>query len=569
MLKSLSQRGIFGLLVSLLSISIVMAQTSCPELVQSALSAFDQNCSSAARNQLCYGYEETEASFLSSVDDEFFSETASLVPTSDLESFSTSPLNSSAEQWGLAVMKLQANLPNALPDQNLVFVSMGDIELENGVQPEAAFVPDDGIEVTIIEPAGANVRSGPGTDFNVIGGLGKDETVIADGISEDAQWLRVVYGQTVGWVNISLIDNSVPNLGELPTLTDDLRMPMQSFYMRGGINEAECNETPDDILLVQGPRNIKTIFSVNGAEIRLGSSGALRIIMIDEQLYLEIIVFDGTFEVDGKLIHERQRSVLCLGDEQSRGLDGLSNDLIVTCEASDPETIDPVEFAEEWCVLEDVPASILNYQLDIRCLDELSNTNNTSGSESEIAAVDCSEFSIQTRDIPATNFTLSWSPAAGANSYDVAIYDNTGYQTALHTGITGTSIHLNGGVGFASAGWIDVRAFLGGEYACYTRMNFNRSGDPNEESPDVSVGDIAINASCYYDNGYMKADVSWHGLASGETISATLDVGVFGSASDNSSSGSGSLSMSVYTDNPRAATINVNTSDGSHFSASC
>jgi hypothetical protein len=574
-MKALMRQILIGSFTLLVSATVIFAQTrNCPELVNQALEAANGNCEAVGRNEACYGYDQVEASFLVDVSDDFFTQPSNISALADIETIRTAPLNTETGTWGVAVMNLQADLPNTIPGQSVTFILMGDVELENAVAPEDAFAPSDGVEVEISASAGANVRSGPGQNYNVLGGLQNGERVPADGFSEDGQWLRVAYRERPAWISLTVINDNNPALRDLPILSADLQTAMQAFYLRTGIGEAECVEAPNDTLFVQGPENINIHITVNGANIRLGSSGALRILDVDGESFLEISVFDGKFEIGDVTIERGERSVVCLGNADSRGLDGENNDLVATCDASPPEALD----GAQWCNLEAISPSLLNYALDVPCPGETPapTTGGQSGhaSASEITGVDCSSFSVLTSTIPATNFTLSWSSASGADSYEVAIYDSSGFQTSAYSGLAGTSLDLNGGVGIASTGYIDVRAYRAGQYACYTRFNFIRSRDPNESigRSNHTVGNISISASCSYNAGIstMEGTVSWSGLASGETINVQLVVSGGGfSDADSSSQSSGSMSLSAYSDIYWPATISVSTSDGSSYSNSC
>jgi hypothetical protein len=511
------------LLAWLLSVALVIAQTNCPELVSQALEAVDANCNATGRNEACYGYDQVEASFLVDVADDFFSQVAAISPVADIETIRTAPLNTETGVWGVAVMNIQADLPNTIPGQSVTFVLLGDVEVENAVAPEDAFVPSEGMEVTVNIPSGANVRSGPGTNFNVVGGLQNGQTVLADGLSEDGQWLRVAYRERPAWLSLSVVVENAA-LAELPTLTAELQTPMQAFYLRTGIGEPECNEAPESGLLVQGPENIEITINVNGADISLGSSGILRIIYLDGLPFLQIIVIDGQFTTGGKTISAGQQSVLCLGDENSRGLDGEDNDLVVTCDPSDPEPVE--DYGEAWCEIESIPENILNYSLEVLCPGETPPplpSEETAGAvnedTSEIEGVDCSTFAILTGSVPATSFELSWSEALGADSYEVAVFDGSGNQTSVHSGIVGTSIGLNGGDGFANAGYIDVRAYQAGQYACFVRLGFERAPDPNE--PVGGYEGFAVGWHCT--EYYGEVEVSWTNGESG--VGYTLEIG--------------------------------------------
>lgn len=607
-------------LICLLSVAIIAAQANCEALLTDALLAVEENCGTTGRNEACYGYDQVEASFLTTIEDSIFAQPTDKAPVAEIETIRTAPLSVDNGTWGVAIMNLQANLPNTLPGQNVTFVLMGDVEVENAVDPETAFDPNDGMEVTIASSAGANIRSGPGFNFNVLGGAGDGETVLADGLSDDGEWLRIAYRERPAWISLSVIEDASA-VADLPTLTSDLQTPMQAIYLRTGIGQPECGEAPDDLLLVQGPDNIEIELTVNGANITLGSSGALRVIEIDGEPFLEIIVFDGQFTTGGQTIQAGQRSVVCLGDSESRGLNGEADDLTVTCDASEPESIDTSEFGEEWCVMENIPANILNYQLEVLCPDEIpdtqtvsntgtgtttntnsNNSNNTgtntntgtssetstdndtginttndgSSDTSEIGGVDCSTFSLPPQPIIATDFILSWTAATGANEYHVAVFDGSGTEISLITGITETSIGLNGGNGFANTGAVHVRAYRDGVYACYESLAFaNRIPDPNEppggypsdddpmpiepdEPPPPSFSAELIECQILGGGDAYAVVVSW------ENAGATVEIMVVGETFI-ASGPSGSDTFIIF-DEPTGVTVS---SDGDTLSFVC
>jgi hypothetical protein len=61
----------------------------------------------------------------------------------DLETIRTTPLNLALDRWGIAVMNVQANVPNTLPGQAVTFLLLGDAQVENRVVPEEAHIPPD------------------------------------------------------------------------------------------------------------------------------------------------------------------------------------------------------------------------------------------------------------------------------------------------------------------------------------------------------------------------------------------------------------------------------------------
>jgi LysM repeat protein len=603
-MQRLVRKAIFGLGTALLSVAIVLAQANnCPELVNDALEAMDNNCAETGRNQACYGYDQVEASFLVDVDNDFFSEPADVADVAEIETIRTAPLSVEDNSWGVALLNIQADLPNTIPGQNVTFILLGDVEVENAVAPEDAFEPSDGITITIAVDS-ANVRSGVGSNFNVLGGVRAGDSLEADALSEDGVWLRVAFEGRPAWIERSIVEENA-DIDELPTLTEDSNTPMQAFYLRTGIGQPECEEASDNALLVQGPENVEIELTVNGANVRLGSSGALTIVMVGGQPFLRVAVFDGQFVVDGVTIPAGQQSLVCLGDEDSRGLDGESNDLSVTCPPSPPEPIDPNDFISSWCLLEEISIELLNYALDtcfgnhtvasgenlfrisqFYCvtMEELIALNGITdpnqlfvgqvlllpmnacegegstrpptnqplppvvppviitqvGDNNSTAGVDCSSFVVTTSQIIATNFMLSWTAAVGADEYEIAVFDNSGYQVSS-TRTNATSIAMNGGEGFPSEGYLDVRAYRQGAYACYTRMNFVRAADPNPPQAPQFRAEIL---NCGSTGSDYRAVILWEN-ATAVPISITYTSGFSGPTTVTDGNPSGT--KNIYT----------------------
>jgi hypothetical protein len=518
-MRSFFRKGIFTLVFTLLSVGIIISQSAtCPELVNEALLAVDESCSATGRNEACYGYDQVEASFLTSVTDTFFTTPADIASVAEIETIRTAPLNTETGVWGVAVMNLQADLPNTIPGQSVTFVLLGDVEVENAVAPEDAFVPGEGIEVTINSAAGANVRSGPSQSFNVVGGLRNEETVLADGLSEDGEWLRVAYRERPAWISMTVINDNNPALRDLPTLTADLRTPMQAFYLRTGIGQPECEDAPSDSLLVQGPENIEITIDVNGATIRLGSTGILRIIGEGDDRFLEVNVLDGVFELGDETIRRGQRSVVCLGNADSRGLDGEANDLVATCDPSEPEPFD----GADWCNMEGLPPGLLNYPIDVPCPGETpapTGGGQTGGgaTDSQIAEVNCSSFSLVSPLFPvdAGNHSFEWTAVTGDNiTYQLVFYNFEGTEVeSFYTSATSYSVNLGAETSTGGTFFWEVRAYQNGVYACVTFRSPALTRTADADPVGGGSGGFTASKNC---NTTTSATISWSGAPSGD-----------------------------------------------------
>jgi hypothetical protein len=110
--------------------SQAQADLTCSQLVASALQAVGPACDGAGRNQACYGNNQVEAQFQQGIQ-AAFDKSGDLAQLQGLRLISTSPLDENAQTWGIAMLKAQADLPEALPGQNVTFLFYGGATLDN------------------------------------------------------------------------------------------------------------------------------------------------------------------------------------------------------------------------------------------------------------------------------------------------------------------------------------------------------------------------------------------------------------------------------------------------------
>jgi uncharacterized protein YgiM (DUF1202 family) len=268
-------RIIFCLLMCLvLVVAQAAAQDStCSAIIQEALDATDANCGAIGRNEVCYGNVLLEAEPQTGV--EFiFEQPGDVVPVGDVQTLTLTSRVEDENEWGIALMQLQANIPNSLPGQNVTFILFGNVEIENRVETNVESMTFD------VEASGnINVRSGPSTDDERVGTLSTGDTVTAVGRNADASWLQITLdGDSTGWVSAELVntDGEVENLDIIEPDAPALN-PMQAFSFRTGLQGTTCSEVPDSGLLIQTPEGAEQIsFVANEVNITLGSTAYLQ-----------------------------------------------------------------------------------------------------------------------------------------------------------------------------------------------------------------------------------------------------------------------------------------------------
>lgn len=116
------------------------AQETCDQLLNAALDQVDTACQNTHRNELCYGHSQvTVRTHNPAVD---FSRVGDVLSIAEVSAIHTSPF-SAPDEWGLALLRLQATLPDTLPSQNVTVLMMGAVTIEEN--PMQAIVFKSGI----------------------------------------------------------------------------------------------------------------------------------------------------------------------------------------------------------------------------------------------------------------------------------------------------------------------------------------------------------------------------------------------------------------------------------------
>ncbi len=281
-------RWITYLLIVLCFTSVLAQAATCGAMVEQALADVQNDCTATGRNQACYGYVSLQATPREGVADFNFTKAGDLVSVADIDTLSLSRLDTTNNTWGIALMKLQANLPDTLPGQNVTVLMFGDVHIQD------ASAVSSGVRVSA--SAMVNVRSTPSTSGSIIGTLAGGQTAAATGRNPDGSWLRIQLPNSaaLGWVSAAVVkvsgDTSTLALVD-PTQAQTSFTPMQAFYFQTGITQTNCQQAPEDGILIQTPKGMGKIdLRANDVDIQLGSTA---FIQAQPRGYMTVSVVEG------------------------------------------------------------------------------------------------------------------------------------------------------------------------------------------------------------------------------------------------------------------------------------
>lgn len=277
-----------------LCVAPLLAQTDdCPVLVEAALQAVGDLCAVTGLNQACYGNLSLTAEAQPGFEEVTFEQPGDVARVASLRSLQLNPFDELNQQWGVALMRLQANIPDTLPGQSVTFLLFGDVQLENEV--EATPSPLIRIQANTV------LLGAPQPDGPLVGALIEGESAYALSQSADGIWLRVEQAggdSRTGWIPAAMYGQA----GELPIYDPAALKPMQAFSLRTGVAGVGCSAAPQDGILVQTPaEDIKIELTVNDVNIQLGSTAYLQA-QASSELTVSVIEGEGQVEALGQTV---------------------------------------------------------------------------------------------------------------------------------------------------------------------------------------------------------------------------------------------------------------------------
>ncbi|MEP7292516.1 MAG: hypothetical protein ABI835_12075, partial [Chloroflexota bacterium] len=234
----------FFVILAFSALTTSFAQTgTCSAMIEQALAAVDQDCAATRRNQACYGNVALEITPREGAPELTFEQRGDLVDVADIDTLRLSALNEANDEWGIALMKLQANLADTITGQNVTFLLFGEVELRNAVAPVDPNVipPEIYVQANLDTP----ILDTPSPTGEVLSTLYSDDPGLANGLSADGEWVRIssLKDNKLGWVSLADVRTG-GDLSQLGVVDALLYSPMQAFYFTTGIRSTNCTEAP-------------------------------------------------------------------------------------------------------------------------------------------------------------------------------------------------------------------------------------------------------------------------------------------------------------------------------------
>ncbi|MBI5928550.1 MAG: hypothetical protein HY862_04535 [Chloroflexi bacterium] len=309
--------------IPLLPISSLQTDV-CAKLVQDAFAQAGTNCGNLDRNSACYGFKKVTPAFTNLADNALISDPGDRAELTKIESLVTSAINTSISEYGITVVKPQANIHSSVDAASLVLI--GDGQIESEVEPETEYVPAEPSFVS----TSAETQVFKGFDFSeTLGTLAVGENLFADAASLDGNYVRVLFEKQNGWVKVE--DLGSPDISSLPKIGPDSRTPMQEYYLTTSALSQQCRlQTLPPLMVAQSPSEFEQVdMRVNEVDVRLEE--ATSVFRLPSSRVLEVYTLGGLTTLfpgtsNELIIPPGHKARLCLRAPEDLGVEGDKDD---------------------------------------------------------------------------------------------------------------------------------------------------------------------------------------------------------------------------------------------------
>jgi hypothetical protein len=302
---------------------------TCAQLVPLVQKNLASNCQNMDRDEICLGYPTVAVQFQDGKAGQTFKQVGDIVPINTVKSITTAPLNLEHGEWGLAVLKTQAVVPNTTAGQAVTFVLYGDTTLKTS-PAQAASANQPSVNCTATTTRATSLSAKPGANQPNLKALTPGTELKVSGRLADKSWVLVDAKGSVGWLSASAVKLTC-DAGALPQVNPDapaVLAEMGAFYFSTGVSaQAECKDVPSG-LMIQSPAGSTIRFRVNGVNLTIGSSVVLRA-QPKQKMQVAVLKGKAVLETDdGKeeVITSGEESFISLGGDDGLTADGAPED---------------------------------------------------------------------------------------------------------------------------------------------------------------------------------------------------------------------------------------------------
>lgn len=134
------RKGLWIVATLLLGASVLAQTAECPDFIYDYIEQTAELCASTGSNQICYGSNAIDIQLNDSNVE--FSEPGDITDLANVDSIQTSSLDVATQEFGMALMQVQADVEGSLPGQVITFLLMGNVSvgaINEGEAPMQAF----------------------------------------------------------------------------------------------------------------------------------------------------------------------------------------------------------------------------------------------------------------------------------------------------------------------------------------------------------------------------------------------------------------------------------------------
>lgn len=251
----------------------------CIDLYEDALQIVGTACAEMGRNEACYGHFALTAQ-LQAASDGQFETSGDIIDVIDIQSLETQPADPANGIWGVALLQLQADLPDD-SDDTMTFILFGDVEFENmglsdigGSELQSFSLQTGNADNCEALPDGLMVRSPDGQRARVMIN-GVELTFSSTGFLTESDTGDLVIQGLEGEIGVAVdVQSEVADAGQ-PTLVTP------GFYSSVPVTNSSPTGQPTDPEPVNADQQVflPTLFDIgeNLVENGIGPAGTARI----------------------------------------------------------------------------------------------------------------------------------------------------------------------------------------------------------------------------------------------------------------------------------------------------